>query len=421
MRKNHRFSFIQTYLRLSRSFIIFTLPTLYEILGVQNTAGQEELRKAYRKLARKHHPDVSEDPASHEKMSRINEAFETLIDPALRMEYDAMLHGGMLDQDDHMPPHTAATANRRKEPPKPVTVRLAHRLKGHRTPIYGLAFDPDTSQLVSSSFDNEIIWWDIEKCGPQRKHKIDGATISTVRVASGGKLVVAGAMEHLLALSSIENDEVTTWRQNVPDWVSCVAVSADGTKLASGSVHRTVTVSRVADGSTIYSRRDHTESVTALLWSEDNAYLISGAADATVKIWNGSSGALLMTIPAIRSAVTAMALSTDNRYLCVAAVDLSIRVFRLADGQLEKVMFGHHKPIEALAFHPNGWLIASASRDGVIGLWNAAKGLGQTQMGASHLPIGSLAFSPDGHYLAAGGLDKTLRLWSIEAKADTEE
>lgn len=395
------------------------MPTLYEILGVQKTAGQEELRKAYRKLARKHHPDVSEDPASHDRMSRINEAFETLIDPALRMEYDAMLEGGLTDQDQ-IPPKPP-TARGRKEPPKPVKVRLTHRLRGHRTPIYGLAFDPDNSEPVSSSFDNEIIWWNVDKAAPRHKHKIDGATVSTVRVAPGGKVVVAGAMEHVLALSSIEGDEVTTWRQNVPDWVSCCAVSADGNLLASGSVHRTLTVSRVSDGGTVYSRRDHSESVTALLWSEDSNLLISGAADATVKIWNGSNGALLHTISAIRSAVTALAISPDSRYLCVAAVDLSIRVFRLSDGQLEKVMFGHHKPIESLAFHPNGWLIASASRDGIIGLWNAAKGLGQAQIQASDLPIGSLAFSPDGRYLASGGLDKTLRIWSITAKADTEE
>jgi WD40 repeat protein len=384
------------------------LPTLYEILGVRRTAGQEDLRKAYRKLARKHHPDVSEDPASHETMSRINEAFETLVDPSRRMEYDAMLAGGMLDQDV---PRTA-----HREPPKPVTVRLAHRLKGHRTPVYGLAFAPDTGQMVTSSFDNEIIWWDIIRGAIDRRHKIDGATISTLRAFRGGRIVAAGAIEHLLAASTIDSDESNTWRVNVPDWVSCVEVLANGESVASGSVHRTLSVSKVSDGSTRYSRRDHAESVTALASSADGNYLASGSADATVKIWNATTGSLLRTVTQVRSAVTSIAISPDNRFLCVAAVDLSVRVFSLADGSLLKVMFGHHKPIEALAFHPNGWLLASASRDGVIGLWNAAKGLGQLQINASPLPIGSLAFNPDGSFLAAGGLDKILRLWSIETK-----
>ena len=68
-------------------------PNLYETLGVQSSAKPETLRKAYRKLARQHHPDVSKDPKAHDLMSRINEAFETLIDPERRADYDAMLAG----------------------------------------------------------------------------------------------------------------------------------------------------------------------------------------------------------------------------------------------------------------------------------------------------------------------------------------
>ena len=385
-----------------------SLPTLYEILGVRRTAGQEDLRKAYRRLARRHHPDVSQDPTSHETMSRINEAFETLIEPARRMEYDAMLDGGMLDQDGVQPAH--------REPPKPVTVRLAHKLKGHRTPVYGLAFAPDTGQMVTSSFDNEIIWRNVERAVIERRYKIDGATISTIRALPDGRVIAAGAIEHLLAASTVDAEGANTWRVNVPDWVSCVEVLADGASIAAGSVHRTLTVARASDGATRFSRRDHSESVTALASSADGSLLASGSADATVKIWNAATGDLVRTVTAVRSAVTSIAISPDGRYLCAAAVDLSVRVYNMADGSLEKVMFGHHKPIEAMGFHPNGWLLATAARDGVVGLWNAAKGLGQLMISASPLPIGSLAFSPDGSYLAAGGLDKVLRLWSIEAK-----
>jgi WD40 repeat protein len=337
-------------------------------------------------------------------MSRINEAFETLVDPARRMEYNAMLDGGMLDQDVVPPVH--------REPPKPVTVGLSHKLKGHRTPVYGLAFSPTTGHMVTTSFDNEIIWWNLQNAVIERRYKIDGATISTVRALADGRVIAAGAIEHLLACSIVDAEGANTWRVNVPDWVSCVEVMADGELVASGSVHRTLSVARASDGTTVFSRRDHSESVTALASSSDGKLLASGSADATVKIWNVATGDLVRTITAVRSAVTAIAISPDTRYLCAAAVDLSVRVYNMADGSLEKVMFGHHKPIEAMAFHPNCWLLATAARDGVIGLWNAAKGLGQLQINASPLPIGS----PDGTLLAAGGLDKVLRLWSIEAK-----
>jgi curved DNA-binding protein len=54
----------------------------YETLGVPKTATDEEIRAAFRKLARKHHPDVAKDKkAAEEKFKEINEAYEVLGDP----------------------------------------------------------------------------------------------------------------------------------------------------------------------------------------------------------------------------------------------------------------------------------------------------------------------------------------------------
>jgi len=61
----------------------------YEILGVQRTATEDEIKKAYRKLARKHHPDVNpNDKSAEEKFKKINEAYEVLSDPEKRKKYD---------------------------------------------------------------------------------------------------------------------------------------------------------------------------------------------------------------------------------------------------------------------------------------------------------------------------------------------
>jgi curved DNA-binding protein len=63
----------------------------YEVLGVGRGADAEEIRRAYRQLARKHHPDVSKgDRSSEDKFKEINEAYEVLKDPEKRRKYDAL-------------------------------------------------------------------------------------------------------------------------------------------------------------------------------------------------------------------------------------------------------------------------------------------------------------------------------------------
>src|ERR687895_1559356 len=62
---------------------------LYEVLGVASDATQEDIRKAYRKLARTHHPDVNHhDPDAERRFKEINLAYQTLSDPAKRRQYD---------------------------------------------------------------------------------------------------------------------------------------------------------------------------------------------------------------------------------------------------------------------------------------------------------------------------------------------
>ncbi|PIT57464.1 DnaJ C-terminal domain-containing protein [Snodgrassella alvi] len=63
----------------------------YEILGVDRKASDDDIKKAYRKLVRKYHPDVSKDPDAVAKTSEINIAYETLHDKEKRAEYDDML------------------------------------------------------------------------------------------------------------------------------------------------------------------------------------------------------------------------------------------------------------------------------------------------------------------------------------------
>lgn len=60
----------------------------YEILGVSKTASADEIKRAYRKLAREFHPDVNKQAGAADKFKEINEAYQTLSDPNKRSQYD---------------------------------------------------------------------------------------------------------------------------------------------------------------------------------------------------------------------------------------------------------------------------------------------------------------------------------------------
>ncbi|WNH53067.1 DnaJ C-terminal domain-containing protein [Stenotrophomonas oahuensis] len=77
----------------------------YATLGVEPSAGDAEIKTAYRRLARKYHPDVSKEAGAEEKFKAVNEAYEALRDPQKRAAYDQLKAQGYRPGEEfHTPP-----------------------------------------------------------------------------------------------------------------------------------------------------------------------------------------------------------------------------------------------------------------------------------------------------------------------------
>ena len=76
----------------------------YDIMGVKRDATLDELKRSYRKLARKYHPDVSQEAGAEAKFKEVGEAYEVLKDPEKRAAYDQLGSQWQAGQDFHPPP-----------------------------------------------------------------------------------------------------------------------------------------------------------------------------------------------------------------------------------------------------------------------------------------------------------------------------
>lgn len=82
----------------------------YKILGVARDASADDIKRAYRKLARKYHPDVSKEPDAETKFKEVNEANEVLKDAEKRAQYDALGSGWHAGDEFRPPPGAGARA-----------------------------------------------------------------------------------------------------------------------------------------------------------------------------------------------------------------------------------------------------------------------------------------------------------------------
>ena len=85
-----------------------TIRDYYEVLGVSRSAAANDIKKAYRKLARKHHPDLNpNDPSAEGRFKEVQEAYDVLADDKKRATYNQFGHAG---EDSAKVAHAAAAA-----------------------------------------------------------------------------------------------------------------------------------------------------------------------------------------------------------------------------------------------------------------------------------------------------------------------
>ncbi len=366
-------------------------------------ADSDQIKRAYRRLARRLHPDVNPGKKADEEMSDVNEAYHVLGDTGRRASYDAQRSRGLSGAPAVDLDWTGG-----------VFVRPHVSIIDIPSPVEAVEFIGGKPEIAFAGFDNTIRFCSSSTGRVSGELKLEGGVASNLQWCGAAGLCAAGASENSAAAWRIKSREVAGAIRKKVDWVSRVAASPTGNVIVLGTAHRTVLVLDAVTGETRYVRRRHEDAVTAAAVSHDGKVFASGGNDQRVILWDIASGRERAVIDQ-RAAVTNLAFSKDGSMLAVGLVDHGVRVYELATGGMRTTLWGHSRPIEDVVFHPSGDYAATASRDASVCLWSLMDGSLKHRLRRHQAAVKSVRFSPDGKTLASGGVDRRVEVYRVVA------
>jgi WD40 repeat protein len=370
---------------------------------VPEEAEPDQIKRAYRRLARKLHPDVNPGKKADEAMSNVNEAYHVLGDLGRRASYDAQRARGLSGAPAVDLEWTGG-----------IFVRPHVSIIDIPSPVEAVEFIGGKPEIAFAGFDNTIRFCSTSTGRVTGELKLEGGVATNLQWCGTAGLFAAGASEKSAAAWRIKSREVAGSIRKRVEWVSRVAASPTGNVIVLGTAHRTVIVLDAGNGETRYVRRRHEDAVTAIAVSNDGKVFASGGNDQRVILWDVASGRERAVIDQ-RAAITNLAFSNDGSMLAVGLVDHGVRVYELATGGMRTTLWGHKRPVEDVVFHPSGDYAATASRDTTVCLWSLMDGSLKHRLRRHQAAVKSVRFSPDGKTLASGGVDRRVEVYRVVA------
>ena len=364
-------------------------------------ADPAEIKRAYRRLARKLHPDVNPGKKSVTEMSDVNEAYRILGDESRRASYDA-------ERNQRI----SGAPSVDREWTGGIYVRPHLAIVDLPSPIEAIEFVGTRQEVALAGFDNMIRFCSAANGNTLGEVRLEGSAASYLQWCGKLGLFAGGSSEKSASIWQIKARQVVKAHRKRVDWISRVAISPTGNIAVLVSAHKTALVMDAQSGDTLFVRRKHEDAVTAVAISPEGKLFATGGNDQKVIIWDAASGNERAVL-AQRAAVTNLRFSKDGSMLAVVLVDQGTRVHELATGNLRTTVWGHEKPVEDVDFHPDNNYLATASRDSTVGLWSLSDGSLKHRLHPHKSAARCVRFSADGGTLASGGSDRRVSIHRV--------
>ena len=308
--------------------------------------------------------------------------------------------------------------------PKIITIpqpEYAKLLKYHGDTIPMMVFNPNNKQLISCSFDKNVLIWDLTNLKKLPKiGKGHTSLINDIAMAPNGNFYATASSDHTIRIWSA-TDDYTTAGKNIASQVirmnetpvKSIDISCDSRLITTGADDKSVKLISVNDKKLQANLLAHTNWVKTVRFSRDSLLVASGSDDRTLKLWDTYKKKLVYDFKngEHKGAVNCVRFHPDNSCLATACFDGKIRIFDIRSKQLVQNYKEHDKPATCVSFHPSGNFLASTAYDNSIKIYDLRIGEILFTLKAHESAVMSCCFSNFGDYLATGGFDSTIVLW----------
>jgi WD40 repeat protein len=278
-----------------------------------------------------------------------------------------------------------------------------------------LGTDPISSDLASGDLESGDLWlrpsWDLMTT-------ISAHTdwVRCLSFTPDSSTLVSGSFDQSIKLWQVADQKLIHELKDHHKGVFALAVSADGQTLASGSWDETIKLWNIATGQLLSNLEGHRTSVRALAASPDNQLLISGSFDNTVRVWQLASGDLLKTM-SHDEPIAAIALNHTGQILASTSDDGLVKLWSINSGEEIAQLTGNSNCICSLAISPSSDAVLAGTVSGALVMWaldpqNVASSAPTQKFKAHSGQINACVFHPSGQYVITGSVDGKARIWS---------